>query len=105
MTLYLLSFHVLNLISGWWDRITVHLLWYFRNSGSLYFGLSSFSESIVGSFCFSSSTGLKRSPHFLTRTRTSSDSNTSEALLRRAVATSFQVKGVETVGRFFARSE
>src|SRR5262249_51622093 len=60
-----------------------------------------------GSFCFSLSTGSKRSPFFSTRARTWSERNfkRSAFFFFEQLATSSQVTGVETLGSSLARSE
>src|SRR6266404_3822490 len=60
-----------------------------------------------GSFCFSFSTGSKRSAIFLTRSRVLSERNLrrSAFFFFRQLATSSHVTGVETVGSSLARSE
>src|SRR5689334_9610515 len=58
-----------------------------------------------GSFCFSFSTGAKRSPFFFTRATVWSDRNFSKSafFFFKQFSTSSQVTGVETVGSSFAR--
>src|SRR5664279_295095 len=65
------------------------------------------SASSGGIFCFNFSTGSNRSPYFLARANTSSDSNTSKvgSPFLRQFSTSSHFTGVETVGRSFARNE
>src|SRR6266850_2601414 len=58
-----------------------------------------------GNFCFSFSTGAKRSPCFSTRARTLSERNFSRSafFLFKQLATSSHATGVETVGSSLAR--
>src|SRR5262245_36988441 len=64
-------------------------------------------SSGAGNFCLSWSTGLKMSPAFFTRCKTSAVSNDSRfgSPAFNAFATSSHSSGVETVGCSFARSE
>src|ERR1019366_8818461 len=63
--------------------------------------------STGGLFFFHFSTGSNRSPYFLARANTSSDSNTSKLAspFFRQTSTSSHLTGVETVGRSLARNE
>src|SRR6059058_5980932 len=64
-----------------------------------------YSFHFLGSFCFSSSTGSKRSRSFSTRARTFSERNfkRSAFFFFRQFSTSSHVTGVETVGSSLAR--
>src|SRR5437016_11513276 len=79
----------------------------FRNSNWRDKAKSAHSFHFFGGFCFSFSTGAKRSPIFFTRSRVFSERNFKRSgfLFFRQVATSSQLTGVETVGSSFARSE